>query len=159
MPGARYSGWLLARGASSLLSALDRRGLAMIRLYSVVAILMAATLVACRAAPPARGELLEKLHQCLDELSKERPTGRLPPCTKIDPSPLNGISRTELAAALGPPTFCVGLSERGSPRGSDCPPQLNPGWSFYPIGGTGPELSCETDEKQRCEVLRWVRLE
>jgi hypothetical protein len=137
---------------------LPLQGLAMIRLYSVTLSLMAATLVACRAAPapPTRAELLEKLQQCRDELSKERPPGRLSTCTKIDPWLLNGISRAELAAALGPPTFCRGLSELGSPRGPDCPPELNPGWSFDAIGGTGLELTCETDEKQRCEVLRWI---
>jgi hypothetical protein len=143
-----------------MLSAHDRLpppGVAMIRLFSVTLVLMAATLVACRAAPvpPTRAELLEKLQQCRDEMSKQRPTGRMPACAKIDPLPLNGISRAELRAALGSPTFCIGLSERGSPRGPDCPPELNPGWSFYEIGGTGLELTCETDEKQRCEVLRW----
>src|ERR1700733_632138 len=132
-------------------------GVAMIRLFSVTLSLMAATLVACRAAPapPTRAELLEKLQQCRVEMSKERPTGRMPTCAKIDPWPLNGISRAELRAALGSPTFCIGLSERGSPRGPDCPPEVDPGGSFLQIGGTGLELTCETDEKQRCEVLRW----
>jgi hypothetical protein len=134
----------------------------MIRFSSIALSLIAAVLFACRAAPPppTRAELLEKLHQCRDELTQERPTGRfVSPCVKLDPSPLNGISRNDLAAALGPPTFCVGLSERGSPRGSDCPPELNPRWSFHLIGSGGPELFCATDEKQRCEILRWLNFE
>ena len=131
------------------------------RVSSIVLSLAAAALVACRTAPPpTRAELLEKLHQCRGELAKERPTDQsVSPCTKLDPSPLNGVSRTELAAVLGPPTFCTGLSEGSPPRGPDCPPQLDPRWSFHRIGGAGPELYCETDEKQRCEVLRWIRLE
>lgn len=135
----------------------------MVRLCTVVLSLVAVTLVACRAPPPplTRSEVIEKLRQCRDDLGKELPAARSKPvpCPKIDPTPLNGISRTELGAALGPPNFCMGLSERGSPNGPDCPPQLNPGWAFYLIGRNGPELICETDEKQRCEVMRWILVE
>ena len=121
---------------------------------------VAALLFACHTTPPTRAELLEKLHQCRDDLSKERSAGHsVSPCTKLDPSPLNGISRTELAAALGPPTFCMGLGQGGFPGGTDCPPQLDPKWAFYRVGASGPELTCETDEKQRCEVVRWLRYE
>jgi hypothetical protein len=83
----------------------------------------------------------------------------MPSCVRLDLSPLNGISRNELAAALGPPTFCVGLSEGGPPRGSDGPRELNPRWSFHLIGRGGPELFCSTDEQQRCETLRWIDFE
>jgi len=132
----------------------------MTRVFSMAVSLLAATLVACRAPPPTRTELLDKLHQCRDELAKEQPTGKfVSPCAKLDPSPLNGISRNELAAALGPPTFCTGLSEGGPPLGPDCPPQLNPQWSFHRIGGVGPELSCDTDDQQRCEVVSWIHLD
>ena len=121
--------------------------------------LLAAALVACRAVPPppTRAELLEKLQQCRDELTKDHPPSRLvSSCSKLDLSGLNGISRADLASDLGPPTFCLGLSEGGPPSGPDCPPELEPKWSFHRIGGVGPELSCETDQKQRCEVLRWI---
>ena len=134
----------------------------MIRVSSIALSLIAMMLVACRAAPPppTRAELLENLHQCQVELTQKRPTDRsMSSCVKLDPSPLNGISRNELAAALGPPTFCVGLSEGGPPRGSDCPLELNPRWSFHLIGSGGPELFCATDEKQRCENLRWIDFE
>jgi len=133
----------------------------MIRVSLLALSLVAAALVACRAAPPSnRAELLEKLHACRDQLAKEQPTGRfVSPCAKLDPSPLNGISRNELAAALGPPTTCTGLSEAGSPNGPDCPPQLDPRWSFHLIGGDGPDLSCDTDQKQRCEIVRWINSE
>jgi hypothetical protein len=132
----------------------------MIRVSSMALSLIAATLVGCRAAPPTRAELLEKLHQCREELAKEQPSGRfVSPCVKLDTSALNGISRNELAAALGPPTFCTGLSEGSPPGGPDCPPQLDPKWIFHRVGTLGPELSCETDEKHHCEVVRWINSE
>lgn len=131
----------------------------MIRVSTMAVSLMAATLVGCRAAPtPTRAELLEKLHQCRDELNKEAATSQSGArCTRLDPTPLNGISRTELATVLGPPSFCSGLSEASAPRGPDCPPQLDPTWSFHLIGSAGPELHCETDARQRCEVVLWIR--
>jgi hypothetical protein len=129
---------------------------------SIIALgLIAATLAACRAAPqPTRAELLQKLHECHETMAREQ-SAKMPvsPCAKLDPSPLNGISRSELAAALGPPTLCLGLSEGGAPSGPDCPAQLNPKWSFHRIGGDGLELFCETDENQRCEVVRWIQSE
>lgn len=135
--------------------------LPMLRVSSLVLSLLVTTLVACRDAPPKnRTELLQRLQQCRDELTKQHPTSQfVTPCVKLDPSPLNGISRNELAAALGPPTSCMGLSEAGSPNGPDCPPQLDPKWSFHVIGSYGPELSCDTDEQHRCEVVRWIHSE
>ena len=134
----------------------------MIRLSTMALSLTAVALMACRAAPPpTRAVLLEKLHACQRTLAKEQPPrGKAPNlCAKLDPSGLNGISRKELAEALGPPTLCLGLSEGGAPSGPDCPPQLNPKWSFHRIGGDGLELFCETDQQQRCEVVRWIRTE
>jgi len=133
----------------------------MYRVSMITLGLIAVALAACRAAPPLpRTELLEKLHQCHDTMTKERSANAPPsPCAKLDPSSLNGISRSELAAALGPPTLCLGLSEGGAPSGPDCPAQLNPKWSFHRIGGDGLELFCETDENQHCEVVRWIQSE
>jgi hypothetical protein len=133
------------------------KGPAMLRFCALTLCLVTTGLVACRASPPplTRAEVLDQLHQCLVLVSKQLPTSKLPPCTKIDTAPLYGIPRAEIAAALGPPTFCMGLGARGSPSGADCPSGLNPWWSFYPVGGTGRDLTCETDEKQRCGVLRW----
>lgn len=132
----------------------------MIRLYSAALSVVAAALVACRAAPPTRAELLEKLHQCRDELSKGRSTGSfVSPCTTLDLSPLDGILRSELVATLGQPTFCMGMTEGGFPRGPDCPPQFDPKWSFYQGGTAGPELACATDERQHCELVRWLHSE
>ena len=133
----------------------------MIRVSIVALSLISVALMACRAAPaPTRTVLLERLHECQAALDKEQPTGKpISPCAKLDPSALNGISRKELAAALGPPTLCLGLSEGRTPSGPDCPPQLDPKWSFHRIGGDGLELFCETDEQQRCEVVRWIRAE
>ena len=131
----------------------------MIRTLALALCVVAAVLAACRSAPPTRSELLEKLHQCREDIPKGRPGGAISRCVKLDPSPLNGISRSELVAALGPPSFCVGLSEGTFPHGADCPPQMDPKWAFFQGTGTGPELTCETDEKQRCELVRWLRPE
>jgi hypothetical protein len=132
----------------------------MIRVAAMALSLVVMALVACRAPPPTRAELLQRLQKCRDELPKVQPTERfVSPCAKLDPLPLNGISRSELATVLGPPTFCTGLSEGGVPQGADCPPQLNPKWSFHLTGGVGPELACETDDRQRCEVVRWISSE
>jgi hypothetical protein len=121
---------------------------------------LATALAACRTPPPTRAELLDKLTQCRHEVSQGQPTGWfISPCIKLDPSPLNGITRIDLAAALGRPTFCVGLSEGVLPRGSDCPPQMDPKWAFFRGAGSGPELTCETDESQHCELVRWLKPE
>lgn len=132
------------------------RGLAMIRVFSM-GLSLVALLVACRTVPPpTRAELLDKLQQCHDVLTKERPNGPSSSCTKLDLSALNGISRTDLVSVLGPPSFCLGLSEGAPPHGSDCPSRLDPKWSFHRMGETGPELSCVTDAGQHCEVVRWI---
>lgn len=133
----------------------------MLRVSTMAVSLVVVALVGCRAAPsPTRTELLEKLRECREELNKERPTGQsVSRCARLDPSPLNGISRAEVAAVLGPPSFCTGLSEAAAPHGPDCPPQLDPTWSYHLIGSAGPELHCETDQKQRCEVVLWIRSE
>jgi hypothetical protein len=125
--------------------------------YAAALGVMAIALLACRAAPPTRTELLEKLHQCRDELAKGQSGLFVSPCTKLDLSPLNGISRSELVATLGRPTFCMGMTEGGFPRGADCPPQFDPKWSFSQSGTGGPELACATDEQQHCELVRWLR--
>jgi hypothetical protein len=133
----------------------------MIRVSIFALGLIASVLAACRSAPPpTRAELLGKLHECRAAMDKEQPAGKqISPCAKLDPSTLNGIPRDELAAALGPPTLCLGLSEGARPTGADCPPQLDPKWSFHRIGGDGLELFCETDENHRCEVVRWIQAE
>jgi hypothetical protein len=133
----------------------------MIRVSAMALCLVAAALAGCRAAPPppTRAELLQKLNECRDAQTSQHPAGHLAGCTKLDLSPLNGISRADLAASLGPPSFCSGLSEGGAPGGADCPPQLNPRWSFHGVGSVGPDLSCDTDEKQHCEVVRWINSE
>jgi hypothetical protein len=161
---SRDSFLLRVRGTYKMLSVRKPAARERDQMYRVSMItlgLIAVALAACRAAPPLpRTELLEKLHQCHDTMTKERSENSPPsPCAKLDPSSLNGISRSELAAALGPPTLCLGLSEGGAPSGPDCPAQLNPKWSFHRIGGDGLELFCETDENQHCEVVRWIQSE
>jgi hypothetical protein len=117
-------------------------------------------LAACHAAAAqTQPQLLNKLGECLKAAPKKVPEGKqgfVSPCATIDLKPLGGISRAELVAALGPPTFCTLVNV---PKGPDCSSHYNR-WSFYrlPAGtiGGGPELSCEVDQAQRCAVVRWV---
>jgi hypothetical protein len=130
------------------------------RVLLLATLAITGTLVACRTPPVSRPELLDKLTQCRNELSQGQSTGWfVSPCVKLDPAPLNGISRIELAAALGRPTFCTSLSEGVLPPGSDCPPQMDPKWAFFRGAGAGPELTCETDESQHCQLVRWLKPE
>jgi hypothetical protein len=128
----------------------------------LAAFVLLAALSACRSPPPTRAELLDKLRHCHDTVTQEQaPAVFVSPCAKLDVTALNGISRSELAAALGRPTFCMGLSEGGVPKGLDCPPQWDPKWAFFrppPSAGlgSGPELACETDENQRCGFVHWL---
>jgi hypothetical protein len=123
--------------------------------------LMSLTLAAlggCRSPPPTRPELLDKLQHCRAEITKSAGNGWFEsPCTKLDVSHLNGITRLELVTALGQPSYCVGLAEAQDPRGPDCPPTLEPKWDFFRGAGAGPQLICETDQKQSCELVRWLR--
>jgi hypothetical protein len=129
---------------------------------ALAALALVSSLGGCRAPPPTRAELLDKLRHCHDKVTQEEaPAVFVSPCAKLDVTPLNGISRSELAAALGRPTFCMGLSEGGVPKGLDCPPQWDPKWAFFrppPSAGlgSGPELACETDENQRCGFVHWL---
>ena len=124
------------------------------------------TVVLCGCITPtpksdARQELLKSLRACRDAIPKQVDQPFESPCRASDVSSLMGISRADLVVALGPPSFCVGVTEGGFPRGTDCPPHWNPEWSFYrlPAGrlGGGPELLCETTEDQRCDRVMWVR--
>jgi hypothetical protein len=130
---------------------------------SAALIVITALLGACRSPPPTRAELLDKLRQCHDVVTQGKtPEWFISPCAKLDLTPLNGISRRELAATLGRPNFCMGLGEGGVPTASDCPPQWDPKWAFFrppPSAGlgSGPELTCETDETQHCGYVHWLR--
>ena len=113
------------------------------------------------AKPDTRNELLQSLRACRDAIPKHVDQPFESTCRTFDVSTLTGISRADLVVALGPPSFCVGLTEGGFPRGQDCPPHWNPEWSFYRLPanllGGGPELFCETTEDQHCGRVMWVR--
>jgi hypothetical protein len=116
-------------------------------------------LIGCHQAPSQSPvDLLHSLRQCLDAVPKTA-QHFVSPCTKLDLTPLNGITRADLLAALGPPTFCTLANV---PKGPDCSSHYNT-WSFYRLPastlGGGPELSCELDQAQRCEGVRWVNSE
>ena len=120
---------------------------------SLAALAAIAALFAChKPAPPTppkpatRAELLAKLVAC----HGEDVTPSTPGCTdltKLDMTPLNGISIAELMAALGP---------RGRSQGEFH-------WQFFTLGLRGeyspapPLLICDADERS-CVKVRWVLL-
>ena len=138
------------------------------QLLLTVAILSAAS-VACSThgnyrKDAAHTELLQKLHQCLAEvpIHGEKNADFVSPCIRLDVAPLNGISRGQLVDALGRASFCIGRDASGFPKSEDCPTDENPQWSFYrlanpAVGGGGPELVCEANNKAYCETVEWRR--
>src|SRR6185437_441019 len=108
--------------------------------------LVFSVLAGCHAPTPLeqRAVLLKALRTCRAAIPESVASSYEPPCVKRDLTALNGISRTDLLAALGPPTFCHGTNEGGFPRGTDCPRRWWPMWSFYRLAGVvnggSPEL-------------------
>lgn len=128
-----------------------------------------ALLIACSTPgnyrnEPAQKELLQTLRQCLVEvpISGERGHDFVSPCVGRDVSSLNGISRSRLVDALGPPRFCLSQTETNFPEKDACPSSQNPLWSFYrhadsiDIGG-GPELVCMANKESHCATVEWRR--
>jgi hypothetical protein len=141
--------------------------------YASLLLMLAVVSAACLAACSTHGnyrkdaaheELLQKLRQCLAEvpIRGEKNADFISPCIRLDVSPLNGISRSRLADALGRASFCIGKEKSGFPEHEDCPTDENPQWSFYrlanpAVGGGGPELVCTANNKSHCETVEWRR--
>ena len=135
----------------------------------LVFILLAAPLAACGTTGNYRNDaehkkLLETLRQCLVAipLSGQKNQQFISPCVGIDVSSLNGISRSRLSDALGPPRFCISQTDTSFPQKDECPLALNPLWSFYRLAdplsmGGGPELVCLADGGSDCNKLEWRR--
>ena len=138
-------------------------------LLLALAVVSAALLAACAAQgnyhkDAAHEELLQKLRQCLAEvpIRGEKNTDFVSPCIRLDVASLNGISRSRLVDALGRASFCIGKDASGFPKSEDCPTDENPQWSFYrlanpAVGGGGPELVCEANNKSHCATVEWRR--
>jgi hypothetical protein len=112
----------------------------------------------------AHKELLQTLRQCLVEvpISGQRNQDFVSPCVGRDVSSLNGISRSRLIDALGPPRFCTSQTETSFPVKDNCPADQSPLWSFYRFAdsvvmGGGPELVCVADKQTHCVTLEWRR--
>jgi hypothetical protein len=110
--------------------------------------------------PTGRRDLLLALSRCLADIPKtEGDRSYNSPCAGRNVAALSGIKRSELVAALGPPTWCQAPGVVGKPQGADCLPGEWPVWSFYSLAriveGGGPELVCESDKDQRCARLSW----
>ena len=129
---------------------------------------LAALLVACSTPGNYRADaehekLLQTLRQCLVEvpIRGEKNKDFVSPCIVMDVSPLNGIARSKLIAALGSAQFCTSAAGGSFPKTEDCAFEENPQWSFYrhvgsTIGG-GPELICEANSHLYCETVEWRR--
>jgi hypothetical protein len=107
-------------------------------------------------------ELLQTLRQCLVDVfsSGERRQDFVSPCVGRDVSSLNGISRSRLIDALGPPRFCISQTETNFSVKDDCPVDQNPLWSFYHHADRidtagGPELVCVANKKTHCVTVEW----
>jgi hypothetical protein len=127
-------------------------------------LLLAVLSTGCHGGHGSGTELLERFQKCHAAIPQQLSSGSFySPCVRIDPSPLNGIARARLTAALGPPHLCVGLGRSGPPQGRDCPPDANATWEFYRLSqaslGAGVELVCEIEPDQRCARVYWTQTE
>ena len=130
---------------------------------------LAAFLVACSTPGNYRNDaahetLLQNLRQCLVEVSISGEANKefVSPCVGRDVSSLNGITRSRLTDALGPPRLCLDQTDINFPQKENCPANQYPLWSFYrhagsiDIGG-GPQLVCVASEPTRCMTVEWRR--
>ena len=129
---------------------------------------LAAFLFACSTPGKDRKDaadeaLLQTLRQCLVEVSiSDKNKDFISPCIARDVSSLNGIARSRLIHALGPPRLCLDQTEINFPQKEDCPSDQYPLWSFYrhagsiDIGG-GPQLVCVANTRARCVTVEWRR--
>ena len=87
------------------------------------------------ARAPARQRVLVALRGCLeDSARRQADTTFRAVCFQMDTFVLRGITRVELAAALGPPTWCQRPDTAAYVRsvGNDCAPEQTPVWSSEP---------------------------
>jgi hypothetical protein len=137
---------------------------------SVVLFVLAAFLAGCSTSGKHRNDagdeaLLQTLRQCLVEvsISGERNQDFISPCVGRDVSSLNGIDRSRLVDALGPPRLCMSQTDINFPgKEKYCPLDQNPLWSFYRHAGSidvggGPELACVANKEPRCVTVEWRR--
>jgi hypothetical protein len=110
------------------------------------------------ARAPERQRILLALNQCLAESARHQGDGSFQSrCPVMDVSVLAGIKRSELVAALGPPTWCQRLYPFGylPGAGRDCTPEQTPVWSFEPTPSTPGGLMCQSDSTLRCMQFVW----
>jgi hypothetical protein len=141
-----------------------------LQFVSAAAFAVATFLASCSTPPgnyrndAAHEALLQTLRQCLVEVSISGETRKefISPCVGRDVSSLNGIARSRLIDALGPPRLCLDQTEINFPQKEDCPDKQYPLWSFYhhagsiDIGG-GPQLVCVADQSRHCVTVEWRR--
>jgi hypothetical protein len=111
----------------------------------------------------AHEALLQTLRQCLVDISiSETNKDFISPCIVRDVSSLNGIARSRLIDALGPPRLCLDQTEINFPQKEDCPANQYPLWSFYRHAGSidvggGPQLVCVANTQMHCVTVEWRR--
>jgi hypothetical protein len=113
--------------------------------------------------PRNQALLLHQLRECHDAIPKERVAKAfVSPCVGMELSPLYGIERADVIAALGPPNYCFGSRRIDWHPGHDCAQDLNPSWEFFQYsaffmsGSPGPNLTCDADGHV-CILFHWSR--
>jgi hypothetical protein len=124
--------------------------------FASVSTVLLAALASCGGGSTAsKQHVLHSLRSCLGHLA----TGVKSPCIGMDVSQLSGISRNELVAALGPPSFCHPTSSTALLT-ADCAPAKRPVWSFARVPqkrvGGDIELVCQSDDDTHCARLVWL---
>ena len=131
-------------------------------LITIVALVLLMTPIAAAAAPSSeQSTLMRELHTCLRDLPSETPPERDSPCAQRSTSILVGISRTELLAGIGEPTFCLaGITftpwrapyvAAGSPLDTLSIGCAKTVWA-------AAELLFEFDSEDRVKAVRWTSL-
>jgi hypothetical protein len=132
-------------------------------LIIAVALAVLMTPIAAAATPSSeQSTLMRELHSCLRDLPSETPPQRDSPCAQRSASILVGVSRTELLAGIGEPTFCLAGNTFTAWRAPYCRGRASLGYSFYRLRqdcrGCGPELLFDFDSEDRVKAVRWTSL-
>ncbi len=110
-------------------------------------------------ADPGRAALLSQLKSCLALIDAGQPPQPNWPCLQAKLTPLNGIGRAELIAALGPATWCYGMPMSFPGPNGDCGAHWNPAWDFIAhrrtATGGDHDLICIADKTERCTRVVW----
>jgi len=123
---------------------------------AVIVLLVASCSRPSELEPRQRGTLLDELRQCREELRLVASTPVESACANRSVYPLNGLTRSEVAAALGDADWWVGTDGLITLDTQLYRESRTWGYSFYRLPedslGGGPELTFEFDGHARAKV-------